>query len=169
MSGKNNLLIWLDHMLIPVPISVDYGMGSLMIYRCGVGDVSTSVAGEGSTPRPTKCTWNGLLIGKMGFIFWKSGEIMLERSQIEVHYNRFHWTLQIKGRRQLPGMMSSDKKWFCTTRRLTMDEWEDCSAMSAVDTVVDNRGRQTLHLLSLLSVKSWFVSYQVWPIQPPAL
>ena len=43
-------------------------MGSL-IFGYSVGDVSTSVAEEGSVPRPMKHTWNGLLIGKMGFVF----------------------------------------------------------------------------------------------------
>lgn len=45
-----------------------YGMGSL-IYGSSVGDVSTSIAGVGSIVRPMKPIWNGLLIGKKGFVF----------------------------------------------------------------------------------------------------
>lgn len=86
-----------------------YGMGCL-IYGSTAGVVSTSVAGVGSRVRPMKPIWNRLLTAKKGFAFWKSGDTVLERTQTEGHYNRFHSTLNIKDRWKLSGMMSSNKK-----------------------------------------------------------
>lgn len=53
---------------VPVSIKVVYGMGSL-IYWDNLGDADSSgkpIVG------PMILIWNGLLLGKKGFVFWKS-------------------------------------------------------------------------------------------------